>query len=48
MLGYDRAGNAARLFENAMRAEAPDVAALAAHLVGVLDETIAFMQASAA
>jgi signal transduction histidine kinase/HPt (histidine-containing phosphotransfer) domain-containing protein len=47
MLGYDRAGNAARLFENAMRSEAPDVAALAAHLVGVLDETIEFMKAAA-
>jgi CheY-like chemotaxis protein/HPt (histidine-containing phosphotransfer) domain-containing protein len=47
MLGYDRAGNTARLFENAMRAEAPDVGALAAHLVCVLDETIEFMQASA-
>jgi len=48
MLGYDRAGNTARLFENAMRAEAPDAGALAAHLVSVLDETIEFMQASAA
>jgi signal transduction histidine kinase/CheY-like chemotaxis protein/HPt (histidine-containing phosphotransfer) domain-containing protein len=48
MLGYDRAGNTARLFENAMRAEAPDAGALAAHLVSVLDETIEFMQASTA
>jgi signal transduction histidine kinase/CheY-like chemotaxis protein/HPt (histidine-containing phosphotransfer) domain-containing protein len=48
MLGYDRAGNTARLFENAMRAEAPDAGALAAHLVSALDETIEFMQASAA
>jgi HPt (histidine-containing phosphotransfer) domain-containing protein len=47
MLGYDRAGNTARLFENAMRAEAQDAGALAAHLVTVLDETIEFMQDSA-
>jgi CheY-like chemotaxis protein/HPt (histidine-containing phosphotransfer) domain-containing protein len=44
MLGYDRAGNTARLFENAVRSEAPDVGALAKHLVAVLDETIALIK----
>jgi signal transduction histidine kinase/DNA-binding response OmpR family regulator len=40
MLGFERAGHAARLFEAAIRANSPDAERLRTYLGGILDETI--------
>jgi signal transduction histidine kinase/CheY-like chemotaxis protein/HPt (histidine-containing phosphotransfer) domain-containing protein len=47
MLGYDRAGHTARLFENALRADLAEAAPLSQHLIAVLNDTIGVMQANA-
>jgi signal transduction histidine kinase/DNA-binding response OmpR family regulator len=40
MLGFERAGHAARLFEAAIRANSPDAEKLRIYLGGILDDTI--------
>jgi HPt (histidine-containing phosphotransfer) domain-containing protein len=40
MLGFERAGHAARLFEAAIRAHSPDAERLRTYLGGILDDTI--------
>ncbi len=44
MLGYDRAGHTARLFESALRANLAEAKPLSGHLMTVLNDTIAAME----